>query len=72
MIGRLEEAREFAVLHERAGEALSPHHRVHSFGLLCEIEDAAGDELVGRADELFVERGLEWHRAQTELLLAGL
>ncbi len=30
------------------------------------------DGLLERADRLFVERRLDWHRAQTELLLAGL
>jgi hypothetical protein len=29
------------------------------------------DALLGRADELFAELGFEWHRAQTERLLAG-
>jgi class 3 adenylate cyclase len=30
------------------------------------------DELLARADELFAALGLEWHRAQTERLLAGV
>ena len=30
------------------------------------------DELLARADERFVALGLEWHRAQTERLLAGV
>jgi hypothetical protein len=30
------------------------------------------DELLARADERFVELGLEWHRSQTERLLSGL
>jgi AAA ATPase domain len=63
MVGRLDEAREQAVLHERAGESLSPHHRVHSFALLCEIEDAAGgwDALAARSDDIVaaVEGNLE-------------
>jgi hypothetical protein len=30
------------------------------------------DDLLARADERFAALGLEWHRAQTERLLAGL
>ena len=30
------------------------------------------DELLARADERFAALGLEWHRAQTERLLAGV
>ncbi len=30
------------------------------------------DELLSRADEIFAALGLDWHRAQTERLLAGL
>jgi hypothetical protein len=30
------------------------------------------DELLARADARFAELGLEWHRAQTERLLAGV
>jgi hypothetical protein len=30
------------------------------------------DELLGRADERFAALGLDWHRFQTERLLAGL
>jgi hypothetical protein len=30
------------------------------------------DELLTRADERFASLGLEWHRSQTELLLAGI
>jgi class 3 adenylate cyclase len=63
MVGRLDEVREFAALHERAGEPLSPHHRVHSFALLCEVEDAAGgwEEISARADDIVaaVEGNLE-------------
>ena len=29
------------------------------------------DDLLVRADERFAELGLQWHRAQTERLLAG-
>jgi class 3 adenylate cyclase/tetratricopeptide (TPR) repeat protein len=78
MMGRLEEAREFAVLHERAGEALSPHHRVHSFGLFCEIEDAAGgwDAIAERSDDIVaaVEGNLETPctRNARSLLLAAV
>jgi hypothetical protein len=63
MVGRLDEAREQAVLHEKAGESLTPHHRVHSLALLCEIEDAAGgwDTLAARSDDIVgaVEGNLE-------------
>ena len=30
------------------------------------------DDLLARADELFASLGMEWHRAQTERLLAGV
>jgi len=30
------------------------------------------DELLARADERFAALGLEWHRAQTERLIAGV
>jgi hypothetical protein len=30
------------------------------------------DDLLEKADERFAALGLEWHRAQTERLLAGL
>jgi hypothetical protein len=30
------------------------------------------DRLLEQADELFVERRLDWHRGQTDRLLAGL
>jgi hypothetical protein len=30
------------------------------------------DDLLARADELFVALGMQWHRAQTERLLAGV
>jgi class 3 adenylate cyclase/tetratricopeptide (TPR) repeat protein len=63
MVGRVDEAREFAALHEKAAEPLSPHHRVHSFALLCEIEDAAGgwEAIEARSDDIVaaVEGNLE-------------
>jgi class 3 adenylate cyclase/tetratricopeptide (TPR) repeat protein len=63
MVGRLEEARAQAVLHEEAGQSLTPHHRVHSLALLCEIEDAAGgwETLAARSDDIVdaVEGNLE-------------
>ena len=63
MVGRLDEARVQAVLHERACEPLTPHHRVHSLALLCEIEDAAGgwDAIAARSDDIVaaVEGNLE-------------
>jgi hypothetical protein len=63
MVGRLDEAREQAVLHEKAGESLTPHHRVHSLALLCEIEDAAGgwETLAARSEDIVdaVEGNLE-------------
>jgi hypothetical protein len=63
MVGRLDEVREFAALHEKAGRPLSPHHRVHSFALLCELEDAAGgwEAIATRSDDIVaaVENNLE-------------
>jgi class 3 adenylate cyclase/tetratricopeptide (TPR) repeat protein len=63
MVGRLDEAREFAALHERAGQPLSPHHRVHSVAVFCEVEDAAGgwEAIAARTDEFVatIEANLE-------------
>jgi hypothetical protein len=63
MVGRLTEARQQAALHEQAGESLSPHHRVHSMALLCEIEDAAAgwEAIAARSDDIVaaVEGNLE-------------
>jgi tetratricopeptide (TPR) repeat protein len=63
IVGRLDEARDFAARHERTAEPLSPHHRVHSFALLCETEDAAGGwpAIAARADDIVaaVEGNLE-------------
>jgi hypothetical protein len=63
MLGRLGEARRLAALHEAAAEALSPHHRVHSAALRCELEDTAGrwDVIVARTDSIVdtVEANLE-------------
>jgi class 3 adenylate cyclase/tetratricopeptide (TPR) repeat protein len=63
IVGRLDEARDFAAKHEKAAEPLSPHHRVHSFALLCETEDAAGGwpAIAARTDDIVaaVEGNLE-------------
>jgi hypothetical protein len=78
MVGRIDDAREFAVLHERAGEPLSPHHRVHSFGLFCEVEEAGGgwDAIAARSDDIVaaVEGNLETPctRNARSLLLAAV
>jgi class 3 adenylate cyclase len=78
MVGRLDEARDLAAMHERDGEALTPHHRVHSFALFCEIEDAAGgwEAIAARSDEIVaaVEGNLETPctRNARSLLLAAV
>jgi len=63
MVGRLDEAREQAALHEKAGESLTPHHRVHSMATFCEVEDSAGgwDAIAARSDDIVsaVEGNLE-------------
>jgi class 3 adenylate cyclase/tetratricopeptide (TPR) repeat protein len=63
IVGRLDEARDFAAKHEKTAEPLSPHHRVHSFALLCETEDAAGGwpAIAARTDDIVaaVEGNLE-------------
>jgi hypothetical protein len=63
MVGRLDEAREQAAQHEKAGEPLTPHHRVHSMATFCEVEDAAGgwDAIAARSDDIVaaVEGNLE-------------
>ena len=77
MVGRFDEVRQFAALHEKAAEPLSPHHRVHSLALLCEIEDAAGgwDAIAARTDDIVaaVEGNLETPctRNARSLLLAA-
>ena len=61
-LARLGEARLLAEEHERLSTGLSPHHRVHSAGLRCEIEEAVGDwdAIVERTGQIVdaVERNL--------------
>ena len=51
-LGRFGEARRLLECHRRVSAGLSPHHRVHSASLECEIEDAVGDwdAIVARTD----------------------
>jgi class 3 adenylate cyclase/tetratricopeptide (TPR) repeat protein len=77
MMGRFEEAREFAARHQEAAQQLSPHHRVHSEGLFCEVEEAAGgwEAIAARRDEIVatIEANLETpctRNARTLLLVA--
>lgn len=40
--GRLDESRRLAVEHQRVGERLSPHHRVHGLAVRIEVDELAG------------------------------
>jgi class 3 adenylate cyclase len=42
-VGRFDEARQLAELHDGLARRLSPHHRVHSVSLLLELSDLLGD-----------------------------
>jgi hypothetical protein len=42
-VGRIDEAKRLAALHEEIARRLSPHHRVHSVSLELEIADILGD-----------------------------
>jgi hypothetical protein len=51
---RFDDARRYAALHAERSRALSPHHRIHSFALASEIDEALGcwDALRARVDDL--------------------
>jgi class 3 adenylate cyclase len=55
-----------------ASELVQPGTTVEPFALRALGVARGDDELLARADERFAELGLEWHRAQTERLVAGL
>lgn len=55
-----------------APELVQPGTTVEPFALRALGVARRDDELLARADELFAALGLEWHRAQTERLTAGL
>jgi class 3 adenylate cyclase len=58
---------------EREGPELAQSGTtVEPFALRALGVARSDDELLARADERFAALGLEWHRAQTERLLAGL
>jgi class 3 adenylate cyclase len=42
VVGRFEEARRLAAVHDEVVEPLSPHHRVHGVAVLLEVEELAG------------------------------
>jgi class 3 adenylate cyclase len=55
-LGRLEEARRIALLHDELTRTLSPHHRIHAVGLLIIVEQLAGRweairDLTGRGEQ---------------------
>ena len=51
---------------------LQPGLVLEPFALRALGATRGDDEMLARADELFAVYGLEWHRAQTERLLAGV
>jgi class 3 adenylate cyclase/tetratricopeptide (TPR) repeat protein len=59
-------------IESEAPELAQPGTTVEPFALRALGVARRDDELLARADELFADLGLEWHRAQTERLLAGV
>jgi hypothetical protein len=57
---------------QEAPSLLQPGTLLEPFALRALGAARGDDELLGRADVLFADLGLEWHRAQTERLLAGI
>jgi class 3 adenylate cyclase len=57
-------------IESEASELAQPGTTVEPFALRALGVARHDDELLARADELFAELGLEWHRAQTERLRA--
>jgi class 3 adenylate cyclase len=55
-----------------ASELAQPGTSVEPFALRALGVARRDDALLSRADELFAALGLEWHRAQTQRLLAGV
>jgi hypothetical protein len=55
-----------------APELVQPGTSVEPFALRALGAARRDDALLARADELFATLGLEWHRAQTGRLLAGV
>ena len=59
-------------IENEAAELVQPGTAVEPFAVRA-LGVARGDEaLLARADQRFAELGLDWHRAQTERLLAGV
>jgi hypothetical protein len=59
-------------IESEAPQLAQPGTTVEPFALRALGVARGDDELLARADALFAELGLDWHRAQTERLLAGL
>jgi len=59
-------------IEHEAPELAEPGTTVEPFALRALGAARGDDELLARADGRFAELGLEWHRAQTERLVAGL
>jgi class 3 adenylate cyclase len=64
--------RRHALVEDEAPAFLQEGTVLEPFALRALGAARGDDELLARADELFVALGLDWHRAQTERLLAGL
>jgi hypothetical protein len=59
-------------IEDEAPELVQPGTTVEPFALRALGVARGDDALLTRADEGFAALGLEWHRAQSERLLAGL
>ena len=59
-------------IEREAPDLLQPGTIVEPFALRALGFARRDDDLLARADERFAAHGLDWHRAQTERLLAGL
>jgi hypothetical protein len=59
-------------IEDEAPELVEPGTTVEPFALRALGAARNDDELLARADHRFAELGLEWHRGQTERLLAGV
>jgi hypothetical protein len=53
-LARIDEARRLASQHAALSPSLSPHHRIHSVAVQCEVDDSAGDwhAILDRTEEI--------------------
>jgi class 3 adenylate cyclase/tetratricopeptide (TPR) repeat protein len=72
LLDALTALREFAWVEREAPLLRKPGTVIEPFALRALGVVRGDDELLAQADERFASLGLDWHRAQTERLLAGL